>query len=37
MERQAQELMERQSERTSDYPEVKQRLLQHIWKRHASK
>jgi ferritin-like metal-binding protein YciE len=30
MERQAQELMERQSERTSDYPEVKQRLLQHL-------
>jgi ferritin-like metal-binding protein YciE len=30
MERQAQELMERQSERTSDYPEIKQRLSQHL-------
>ncbi len=30
MERQAQELMERQSQRSSDYPEVKQRLLQHL-------
>ena len=30
MERQATELMERQSERTKDYPEVRQRLLQHL-------
>jgi ferritin-like metal-binding protein YciE len=30
MERQAQELMERQSERTSDYPDVKRRLSQHL-------
>jgi ferritin-like metal-binding protein YciE len=30
MERQAQELMERQSERTRDYPQVQQRLSQHL-------
>jgi ferritin-like metal-binding protein YciE len=30
MERQAEELMERQSERTSDYPEVQVRLRQHL-------
>jgi ferritin-like metal-binding protein YciE len=30
MERQAQELMERQSERTNDFPEVKARLQRHL-------
>jgi ferritin-like metal-binding protein YciE len=30
MERQAEELMERQSERTSDYPEVQGRLREHL-------
>ena len=30
MERQAQELMERQSERTDDFPEVKSRLKRHL-------